>query len=274
MLIAQISDTHICAAGKKAYSVAHTDALLLRCIEHIKQLNPPPDLVLVSGDISYSDQPEEYRRAARLLDRLNMPYYVIPGNHDSRENLLAGFKHNHCPLTDEDRKTGFINYTIDDYPLRLIALDSTRPGHPGGEFCPARADWLEHQLSLATGQPTIIFTHHPPLKLGVLETDRDGFSGADRLGAIVARFPNIKRLFCGHTHLPTFSEWNGAIVSTCPSTGLQLLLDLTQQQPSQFYLDDPAYQLHHCTPEGNCVSHTVSVKPQDGPYSFEMPALQ
>ena len=270
MLIAQISDTHISAQGEQAYSAISTAEHLASCIDHLNGLTPRPDLVIITGDISYSDQPAEYRRAADLFNQLDMPWFVIPGNHDSGDQLLAAVGSVHCPVAQNDLTAGFINYVIDDYPLRLIALDSTRAGdHPGGEVCTARAAWLEQQLSQHPDRPTLIFTHHPPLKMGVLETDRDGFIGAERLGAIVQKYRCIERLLCGHVHLPMFAGWRGAIVSTAPSIGLQLRLDLTMELPSQFYVADPACQLHHWTAEHELITHTLEIRQRPGPYPFE-----
>ncbi|HHI81730.1 MAG TPA: phosphodiesterase [Rhizobiales bacterium] len=264
MLVAQISDTHITVAGKKAYGVAPVDDMLARAVAHINRLEPAADVVLLSGDVTYSARPEEAREAARLLGALNCPYYVIPGNHDDRDVLWSVFGGAACP----SREQGFIHYTVDDYPVRLIGLDSTSPGAPGGAFCPARAAWLEARLKEAADQPTLLFMHHPPVKFGVLETDEDGFSGADRLGDIIAQHRNIKALACGHIHLPAHALWRGTAVSTAPSTGMQLALDLTMKRNSEFLLEDPGYQLHYWSGAGELVTHTVYVRDRNGPHLF------
>jgi 3',5'-cyclic AMP phosphodiesterase CpdA len=41
-----------------------------------------PELVIVSGDLTHRNLPEEHERAARLLRSLGRPLLVIPGNHD------------------------------------------------------------------------------------------------------------------------------------------------------------------------------------------------
>jgi len=264
MLIAHISDLHIVAKGANAYGKVPTAVNLSRCVDHINQLQPAADLVLVTGDITYAGLPEEARLAAELLEKLNAPYYVIPGNHDERTILRAAFKVRDCPSIEGD----FINYTIDGFPLSFIALDTTVPGEPGGKICPDRAAWLEEQLKKIGGQPTIIFMHHPPVKCGVLETDEDGFAGADLLGDIVERHPNIERILCGHIHLTTHIRWRGTVISTAASMGLQLLLDLTLKLPSSFYNDAPCYQLHYWSPDKQLISHTVPLHEMQGPYLF------
>ncbi len=41
-----------------------------------------PELVVVSGDLTHRNRPEEHERAARFLSSLGRPLLVIPGNHD------------------------------------------------------------------------------------------------------------------------------------------------------------------------------------------------
>ena len=268
MLIAQISDLHIVGRGKKTYGIAPMGENLKLCVDHINQLSPKPNLVLVTGDITDTGREEEFQHARDLLSDLNIPYYVIPGNHDNRSRLLSTFNQETCTSIKGAEDQVFINYTIEDFEIRLIALDSTSPGEAGGEICSQRANWLEKRLSEDTEKPTLIFMHHPPVKLGVIETDIDGFSGADKLGEIVKKYNNIEGILCGHVHLPTFTRWQGTIVSTAPSIGMRLFFDLTLEQPSQFQLEKPAYQLHYWTPENCLVSHLLEVGDSE-PYLFE-----
>ncbi|WP_457575401.1 phosphodiesterase [Desulfomarina sp.] len=265
MLIAQISDSHIAGYGDKAYTIAPTAENLARCVDHINQIEPGVDFVLVTGDITYSGREEEAERAALLLDRLDYPFYIVPGNHDFRKTLWSVFGGRACP----EMNNGFINYVIEGRELRLIAVDSTVPGEPGGEICSQRAKWLDERLAENREQPTLLFMHHPPMKFGVLETDEDGFSGSDLLGDVVEKYPNILRILCGHIHLSSHGGWRGKLITTAPSMGLQLGLDLTLTRPSEFYLESPGYLLHYYTPESNLITHLVNVRDMDGPYLFE-----
>lgn len=269
MLIVQISDTHIAGWDKKTYGIAPMVNNLRLCVEHINQLIPKPDLVLVTGDITNTGRIEEFEQAASLLNELTAPYYVIPGNHDNRTNLLSAFAGRACPAENIFKQQGFINYVIDDFELRLIAMDSTVIYQAGGEICKLRASWLDERLTEGGEKPTILFMHHPPVKLGVKETDIDGFAGSEKLGDVIEKYTHIERILCGHVHSPIFVRWRGTVVSTAPSMGMQLVLDLTLQQSSQFILEAPAYQLHHWTAEKNLISHIVKVQAIDKTYLFE-----
>ena len=146
---------------------------LVLCIDHINQHLPKPHLFLVTGDITITGQEEEFNHAANLLNRFEMPFYVIPGNHDDRNILRSTFGKQACPVESE----GKIDYVIEASDLRLIALDSTLPGSQCGEITEAQASWLDSRLNEKPTQPTMIFMYHQPIKCGVLETEVAGFIG-------------------------------------------------------------------------------------------------
>ena len=140
MLTAQISDIHIPRKNTKTYGITPMAENLALCIDHINQdLWPKPYLVLATGDITSTGQAEEFNNAANLLNRFEMPFYVIPGNHDDRDILRSTFGKQACPVESE----GEIDYVIEDSDLRLIALDSTLPGSPCGKITEAQTSWLD-----------------------------------------------------------------------------------------------------------------------------------
>ena len=264
MLIAQISDLHIAPPGEKTLGHVAMDKNLRAVVAHINALEMRPDVVVISGDITDLGDLESARYAREMLEALAMPYYVVPGNHDSRATLLEAFAPAHCP-TD---LPGFICYTVDDFAIRLIALDSTIAGECGGELCAQRLNWLAQKLDEAPDKPTFIFLHHPPLKCGVTESDADAFIGAGEFSALIRQHSNILRVSCGHIHLLTTSGWGGTALSTAPSIGMRLRLDLTKTHASAFFTDAPAYQLHLLTSEGHLVTHTNFMDKPGGPYAF------
>jgi 3',5'-cyclic AMP phosphodiesterase CpdA len=265
MLIAQISDLHIAPPGEKTLGHVAMDENLRAVVAHINAREMRPDVVVVSGDITDLGDLASARYAREMLDALVMPYYVVPGNHDNRATILEAFAPDHCP-TD---LPGFITYAVEDFDIRLIALDSTIPGGCGGKMCPARLNWLAQKLNEAPDKPVLIFLHHPPLKCGVTESDADDFIGAGEFSGLIRQHSNTLRVACGHIHLITVSGWGDTTVSTAPSIGMRLRLDLTKTHPSAFFTDAPAYQLHLLTPEGHLVTHTNFMDQPGGPYAFE-----
>src|SRR4029450_2114250 len=134
MLMAQITDTHIKPEGVLAYGRLDTAPYLARAVEHLLALRPRPDLVLATGDLVDGGRPDEYRRLHDLLAPLPMPVYLIPGNHDDRDALAAAFP-DHAYLPRGGR---FMQYAVEGYAVRLLALDTLVPGQTGGLFWPGR----------------------------------------------------------------------------------------------------------------------------------------
>ena len=51
MLLAQISDLHVVAKGRKLFDRIDTPAFLARAVAHLNTLEPRPDFVWITGDL-------------------------------------------------------------------------------------------------------------------------------------------------------------------------------------------------------------------------------
>ena len=191
MLIAQITDLHIRMPGQKAYRVVETDRYLPPAVDALNRLDPAPTLAIVSGDLTDFGRPQEYAHLKHMLDGLRMPYFLMPGNHDAREELVAAFP-DHAYLHGAD---GFVQYAVEDYPLRLLMLDTVVPMQSHGMLCARRLDWLRRRLAEQPGRPTAIAMHHPPFVTGIAHMDAIGLlAGAAELEQIVAAHSNVERI--------------------------------------------------------------------------------
>ena len=264
-LIAQISDPHLKASGKLSYGVVDTLAALRRAVEHLNASQPRPDIVIVSGDLVDFGQPEEYAVLRPELERLHMPYYLVPGNHDDRAHLLAAFAdHAYLPASPEAP----LDWVVDDHPLRLIGLDSTTPGRHGGQLHDSQLRWLDAQLALRPQTPTVLILHHPPFISGIGHMDREPFLNAAALQAVIAAHPQVERLLCGHLHRSMQRRFGGSLCCVCPGVSHQIVLDLQANAPAHFNLEPPGYLLHHWQGEQGLVSHTGVFGQYSGPYPF------
>ena len=131
MIIAQISDTHIALDTPDADQRIRDFALT---VADINALDPAPDVIVHTGDIVHNGRQDEYAQAVAILAKARAPVYVLAGNKDNRANLRAAFSACGYLAPDSD----FIDYAIDDYPVRLIALDTLSSGSNKGDFCPER----------------------------------------------------------------------------------------------------------------------------------------
>ena len=263
MLIAQITDPHIKREGKLAYKRVDTAKNLAACVDHVVQLAEKPDLVLMTGDLTDFGRPDEYALLRRLLSPLDMPLYVIPGNHDHRENLRKAFG-DHDYLKGDDE---YLHYVVDEYPLRMIGLDTTIPGKPGGEMCATRLAWLDKKLSQEPDKPTILFMHHPPIITGIRHMDVQNCGNGEAFGELIERHPQVFQVLCGHVHRPIHTQWHGVTVTIAPSSSHYVALDTQENGPADWVLEPPAVQLHRWH-EKSLVSHLSFIGKFVGPYPF------
>ncbi len=257
MLIAQISDMHINERGTAGIGGADAIGNLESCIARSHALNPSPDLVLATGDLVKDGAPGEYATLREILEPLRAPLHVITGNHDIREAMSEAFGD-----AGYLRDIGaLMNYTIEDYPVRLLALDTVVPGSLHGLMDAERLAWLAARLAEAPERPTIVFMHHPPFKIGIKMMDAMRCSGGAAVGALLAGNPQVEQLLCGHVHRAVHVRFHGTAASACPSTAAQLALDLSGEVVLKARWSDepPAFMLHLWQPGAGLASHVVQL---------------
>jgi 3',5'-cyclic-AMP phosphodiesterase len=280
MLVAQITDTHILAAGKlyhsphraipadaePGWSYIDTAACLARAIAELNALVTPPDVIVVTGDLTDHGSPEEYANLRTILAAARMPVFVLPGNHDTRDGIRAAFgADGYLPAE------GFLQYAIEDYPLRLVAIDTHIPGDHGGLLCDERLGWLDRTLAATPRKPTLVMMHHPPFPTGIGHMDRHGLCNPEEFAEIIRRHTQVERILCGHLHRTIDHLFAGTIAGTCPSTAHQLVLDMTPDAPAEFTFQPPGYQLHFWRDTVGLVTHTAVFGDWPGPFPFRAP---
>jgi 3',5'-cyclic AMP phosphodiesterase CpdA len=246
MVIAQISDTHILAkSSEKAVGVARAENLG-RCVADINRQGV--DVVIHTGDSVHHGLAEEYAHLREILADLEAPLFLIPGNRDRHGALRAAFSH----LSYLPRNGDLLHYAVEDYPIRLVALDSIAAEERKGVFCARRLAWLEETLARQPVRPTILFIHHPPFDIaphyiGGYRRPRE----AEDLAALVSRHPRVERLLCGHVHRLHRQSWGGTVATTMPSVAVDLRKGVDAAIEAA-----PLYLLHVASGEDGLVSHT------------------
>ena len=168
---------------------------------------------MVSGDLAENGAAAEYELVQESLQGLAVPIHVLPGNHDDRTELRRCF--GLAGAADAP-----IQQTAEVGGLRLVLMDSTRPGENRGELDAARIDWLDGQLAVAPDRPTLLAMHHPPIVTGSPAWDGIGLTGAARssLAEVVARHPQVLGIVAGHHHQMIVAELGSRPVMAIPST--------------------------------------------------------
>jgi 3',5'-cyclic-AMP phosphodiesterase len=248
-LLVQLSDPHVGAD----WGFGDPVAKLAAAVDSVRELVPAPDAVLISGDLADHATDAEYEQVRELAGQLEAPLYVLPGNHDDRRSLRR-----HFDLGGAGGEP--VQYTADVGPLRLVVLDSTRPGEDPGALDADRLAWLEATLAAAPDVPTLLALHHPPLVTGIPAHDMYGLPAADRraLGEVVEAHPQVRRIVAGHVHRTVYAELGGRSVLAAPSTYVQARLELGAEEIR--LSDDPAGFVVHALLDGELVSHVQPVR--------------
>ena len=232
-LLVQLSDLHIGADENGFDPVPHLGAV----VAAVRSLPNRPDAVLVSGDLTDDGAEDGYRVACELLERLEAPLHVLPGNHDDRGRLRAAFD---LPGQGDES----IRYSADVGELRLVVFDSNVPGQDPGRYDPEQLCWLDAELAAQPERPTLLALHHPPLVTGIEEWDGINLEPGQLplLAEVVARHPQLRAIVGGHLHRIAASALAGVPVLAAPSTYLQALPDFETEGVE--LVPHPGFVLH------------------------------
>jgi len=248
--IAQISDTHILPPTSDQPAATLRADCLRRCVADINQQRP--DAVIFTGDTVQHGQPEEYAYLRELLQPLGAPLYLVPGNRDDKSALRVAFSdQSYLPGSGD-----FLHYVVEDYDLRLVALDSTSAGERKGVFCPARQAWLEAVLSDQPRKPTLLFIHHPPFDVD--DHYVGGYRRAEEavaLADVVSSHPQVVGLLCGHVHWLVDCEWAGTSAHIMPSVAV----DVRKGIDETVARERPIYMQHRFSNDTGLVSQARMV---------------
>jgi len=260
----QLSDTHIRERERLAYGRLDTAPYLAQAVQAILRLPQKPDAVVMTGDLTDFGRANEYDHLRALIQPLNAPVYLLPGNHDDRQQMRASFPE-HSYLGTQ----GFIQYSVPIGPMQLITLDTVIPMESGGSLCSERLAWLTLELEKNSHRPVVIAMHHPPFKTLIGHMDDIGLShGAAELESLLQRHPNVERVICGHLHRAIQVNFGPTLAVTVPSVAHQVCLDLSPNAISAWNLEPPGFGIHALPAGGRMVSHTAYSGTYDGPYPF------
>ncbi|GEP97409.1 outer membrane protein assembly factor BamB family protein [Chitinophaga cymbidii] len=174
---------------------------LERTIADINQ-QPQIDFVIFSGDVTEFGSDEELRLSKSIITRLNKPWHIIPGNHDTKwsESGCNSFRTVYGNETFSFMHKGY-------WFLGTNCGPNMRMGP--GQVPRENLVWLDGQLQQQQNRELpIIYINHYPQDSGL----NNWYDVLDRL-----RDRNVKIMLCGHGHVNRAYNWEGVPGVMCRS---------------------------------------------------------
>lgn len=212
LLLAQVSDSHLyeneagALRDRSGNVVCVTASTLRQVLADVRGLDPRPELLLLTGDLSHDGSAASYRRLKRWLAEVGIPYHWTPGNHD-------------CPRTMAAELSGW-SAQVRCGAWNVVLLNSKVP-QEGAHHGEVSADALEELGGILSTQPlpTLIALHHPPLDVGSRWLDEKyPLRNATNLRQWIGQFPHVKVVVFGHAHQELDREVEGVRYLGAPST--------------------------------------------------------
>ncbi|MFI9269589.1 phosphodiesterase [Kitasatospora sp. NPDC052896] len=250
--IAHLSDPHLTTgllAGEPASG-------LHRALGRVLVLDPLPDCVVITGDLTDHGRPDEYAALREVIGGFPLPVHLVVGNHDVTREVVRSFG-----------GSGFLgaghatNYLVEYPGSTVVVLDSTAaagPGTSGGRLGYAQLDWLDEVLAERAGLPAFVCLHHPPAEVGIPFLDRTRLADGPALAGVIARHPHVARVLAGHVHRAISAPFAGSTLGIAPSTYRQSDLRLVDDRPPGYLHEPTGFLLHLLTGTGSA-THTVAV---------------
>jgi len=173
--------------------------VLTTIVNQIKAENV--DLVILSGDLvsgatDITLHNSMYDTWLGVMNQLNCPWYVVPGNHDINDNAAceaAFVAKTNMPMNGPAGYKGTV-YSFDHNNAHFVGLNSNHPGM-GGTIGSVELSWLATDLANTTQPHIFTFCHQPhydPYPTG-------GLSDRDTLWSAIGK-AGVMMSFCGHIH--------------------------------------------------------------------------
>jgi len=209
--ILQISDMHLFASTEEELLGVNTEQSFLSVLELAQQASWPPDLIFLTGDLSQDASEESYARLCKHLSALDIPCYVLPGNHDTPESLIQTFS----------QKPVLYQPFLHHNNWLFAFLDSETPGEEGGTLDETAIKKLQQEIDKHPNKNVLICLHHQFKKVGSEWLDTMAVKNPDSLITVIQNNPNVRGVIHGHVHQNNEDRIANTPVYSVPSTCFQ-----------------------------------------------------
>lgn len=213
-VVAHLSDPHLLAGGARQYGVVDPDAGLLLALERLRRVDPPPQVLVFTGDLADKAEPAAYDRLRELVEpaaaAMGAEVVWTMGNHDER----AAYSARLFGAESEEPQDRVVE--VDG--LRVVSLDTSVPGYHHGEVDAGQLAWLADVLATPAPHGTALAMHHPPIPLPMLRAAELIELADQHALADVVRGTDVRVVLGGHFHYSSWSTFAGVPVSVASAS--------------------------------------------------------
>lgn len=235
LTIIQISDTHLMNQEDLEF-VRMNPALTFKAVmADIQQRYAKIDAIFHTGDLAQVAVPETYQYYLSFMQKLGIPHYHIPGNHD-KSTVFPFYRG-----VDQAHAVHIGKWTF-------ILLNSAVKDNVYGRITTEQLQQADQLLTQYKEQHIVIMCHHHPFEMKSKWIDHHILKNTSDLTQILAQHHNVKLVLFGHVHQDSWNSWNGIQFYSTPSTCVQF-----KPKSENFALDEeaPGYRVLHLKQNGN-----------------------
>lgn len=208
LTLVHISDTHLMADAATDFVSINPEQNLLSVLADIQQHYPEANALLHTGDLAQEACTKTYQRYVQHVQRLNIPYFHVPGNHDD----VACF-----PFYQQQNSA----HVIELGAWSLVLLNSAVPNQVDGWVDSQQLQQLEQILAARPEQYIVIACHHHPFAMQSHWIDQHKLKNTEALTDLLGRHNNVKLVLFGHVHQESCQTWQHIAFFSTPSTCVQ-----------------------------------------------------
>ena len=208
----QVTDTHYTVNSKYTADVLKAA---------VKDINSQPNIsfVVFGGDNIDSSKEENLVGFLKIVNKLNVPYYVVIGNHDVfKSNGIS--KQRYIQIIKKYNwfyRPSKPNYVFKKGEFVFIVVDGAKETIPGtgGYYRPKTLAWLDKQLTKYKKKKVVILQHFPLIPPNDSKTHR--VYKPETYFEVLKKHDNVIAIVTGHYHANKEKMDNGIYHINSPS---------------------------------------------------------
>ncbi len=208
----QVTDTHVSKDNQYSQQILRDAVKDINSLENIS-------FVVFTGDNIDPSNYENLEAFLKIINKLNVRYYLVFGNHDvfkssglSKKRYLEIVRaHNWFYWPPKP------NYVFKRGEFVFIVLDGAKETIPGtnGYYKQATLEWFDQQLTKYKNRPVVVFQHFPVLP-PTDDRSHKVYKPEDYM-AVLNRHDNVIAVVSGHYHTNKEKMDNGVYHINSPS---------------------------------------------------------